>query len=131
MPGRLSTHVLDTAHGRPAGGISVSLYVYNDGVRTKLKSAKTDDDGRVILLNEGELNGAEYEIVFAVGAYFAGLEAELYHDLSPQDTVTFPHVGQRRFLELVPIRFGIPRPNENYHVPLLVSPWAYSTYRGS
>jgi 5-hydroxyisourate hydrolase len=98
----LSTHVLDTAAGRPAAGVVVELR-HGDAVT----SATTDDDGRARLLEDTP--AGEYELTFAVGDYF----------------------GERAFLDRVPVRFTISDPSAHYHVPLLVSPWSYSTYRGS
>ena len=98
----LSTHVLDTARGRPATGVAIELR-RGDAVI----AATTDDDGRARLLEDTP--AGEYELVFAVGDYF----------------------GERAFLDRVPVRFTIAEPDAHYHVPLLVSPWSYSTYRGS
>jgi 5-hydroxyisourate hydrolase len=98
----LSTHVLDTAHGRPAAGVAIELRHGGE-----LISATTDDDGRARLLEDTP--AGEYELTFAVGDYF----------------------GDRGFLDRVPVRFTIADPGAHYHVPLLVSPWSYSTYRGS
>jgi hydroxyisourate hydrolase len=122
MPGLLTTHVLDTARGLPAAGMRVELYRLDhpagDG-RSLLKETHTNADGRTDapLLAEDELSLGIYELVFEVGAYFAG----------------HPEVGSAHpsFLDLVPIRFGVADPSARYHVPLLVSPWSYSTYRGS
>ena len=116
MPGRLTTHVLDTAHGRPAAGVEIELYRLQDENRTLLATVHTNADGRTDnpLLQDEKLTAGAYELVFAVGAYFAG------------GSVTDPP-----FLDRIPLRFGIANPEEHYHVPLLVSPWAYSTYRGS
>ena len=99
----LSTHVLDTAHGRPAAGVAIELTL-PDGTR---RTAKTDDDGRVRLADE--TTAGEYELVFAVGDYF----------------------GDAAFLGVVPVRFRVADAAQKYHVPLLVTPWSYSTYRGS
>jgi 5-hydroxyisourate hydrolase len=99
----LSTHVLDTAHGHPAAGVQVELTLPDGSKRT----THTDADGRARLAEATE--AGEYELVFAVGDYF----------------------GARAFLDHVPVRFTIADPAAHYHVPLLVSPWAYSTYRGS
>ena len=99
----LSTHVLDTAHGRPAAGVGIAL-TRPDGTTS---TATTDGDGRARLIEDTA--AGEYELVFAVGDYF----------------------GERPFLDRVPIRFTIGDPDAHYHVPLLVSPWSYSTYRGS
>ena len=102
----LSTHVLDTAHGRPAAGVAVTLM--RSG--TVLREATTDGDGRASLLAAGQLEAGAYELVFAVGPYFAP-EPCFYDDVT--------------------VRFVIQYPGQHHHVPLLVSPWAYSTYRGS
>jgi 5-hydroxyisourate hydrolase len=99
----LTTHVLDTAHGRPAAGVEIELRRGDD----LLTSATTGGDGRAKLLER--LEAGEYELTFAVGDYF----------------------GQRAFLDRVPVRFTVTDPGAHYHVPLLVSPWSYSTYRGS
>ena len=102
----LSTHVLDTARGRPAAGVGVILM--RDG--RVLREATTDPDGRTALLGPGELEVGAYELAFAVGDYFAPEPA---------------------FYDAVKVRFVVDAPHEHHHVPLLVSPWAYSTYRGS
>ena len=99
----LSTHVLDTAHGRPAAGVAIELTLPDGSTQT----AVTNEDGRARLVDETA--AGEYELVFAVGDYF----------------------GERAFLDRVPVRFTIAEPQAHYHVPLLVSPWSYSTYRGS
>ena len=99
----LSTHVLDTTRGVPAAGVAIELRHASEVVTT----AATDADGRARLLDETA--AGEYELVFAVGDYF----------------------GERAFLDRVPVRFTIADPAAHYHVPLLVSPWSYSTYRGS
>jgi hydroxyisourate hydrolase len=118
--GRLTTHVLDTARGRPAEGMAVVLKLHagDDRAPEILAQTRTNADGRTDrpLLGPGELRAGSYELVFDVGAYFAG--AGLAAD-------------ERPFLALVPVRFGVADPEASYHVPLLVSPWAYSTYRGS
>jgi 5-hydroxyisourate hydrolase len=117
--GRLTTHVLDTARGRPAAGLAVELARVDGagGERTLLRSVRTNGDGRTDapLLEGEELRAGTYELVFGVGDYFAG-------DCEAADPP---------FLDRVPIRFGIADPGAHYHVPLLASPWAYSTYRGS
>ncbi len=118
MSGYLTTHVLDLAQGRPAAGMRVELWRLDDnGARTWLTTVTTNDDGRVdepVLAGDDFLMGM-YELVFDVGSYFAaqGLGASL------------------PFLTSVPVRFTIADPDTHYHVPLLVTPWAYSTYRGS
>lgn len=108
MSGRLTTHVLDTARGRPASGIPITLH--RDGLL--VAEAVTDADGRTAspLLEGRAFTAAEYELTFVVGAYFA----------------TTPG-----FLDRVPVRFRVLDADDHHHVPLLVSPWAYSTYRGS
>ena len=114
----LTTHVLDTAYGRPAAGMSLELVrLDEDGGRQVLKTVRTNADGRTDapLLAGEELIPGVYEIVFEVGDYFAG-----------QTEVPDPP-----FLDRVPLRFGIADPSSHYHVPLLASPWSYSTYRGS
>jgi 5-hydroxyisourate hydrolase len=120
MTGKLTTHVLDTAHGRPAAGMAIELWRIdpNTGQKTHLKTIHTNTDGRTDapLLTEGELQAGVYELVFAVGDYFA--------DRSPS-------AANPPFLNRVPIQFGIANPDAHYHVPLLTSPWSYSTYRGS
>lgn len=113
---RLSTHVLDTAQGKPGQGINIKLFSLQ-GDRHLVASSVTDDDGRtdVPLLDEETFRAGCYEIEFAVGAYFedAGL------------AVTEPP-----FLDDIVVRINLAE-GRNYHVPLLVSPWSYSTYRGS
>ena len=98
----LSTHVLDTVRGVPAAGVAIDLRHGDEVI-----SATTDEDGRARLLEETP--AGDYELTFAVGDYF----------------------GERAFLDRVPVRFTIADPAAHYHVPLLVSPWSYSTYRGS
>jgi len=118
MPAKLSTHVLDTAHGYPAAGMKIELWSLDGEERTLVTSAKTNADGRTDtpLLSADEMETGLYEIVFFVGDYFAAK--------SP----TLPKI---RFLDKVPVRFGIADAGGSYHVPLLCSPWSYSTYRGS
>lgn len=115
--GRLTTHVLDTAAGKPAAGLALALYAL-DGERRLVRRAVTNADGRVDApLLEGEaLVIGTYELVFEVGAYFRGRGVVL---------------GEPAFLDTVPLRFGIDDAAAHYHVPLLVAPYAYSTYRGS
>jgi len=117
MPVKLSTHVLDTAHGCPAHGIKIELWRL-DGARTLLKTVFTNADGRTDapLLIGDELKAGHYELVFFVGDYFAAKA------VTPNAT---------RFLDTVPVRFGLGDASASCHVPLLCSPWAYSTYRGS
>jgi 5-hydroxyisourate hydrolase len=115
---KLSTHVLDISQGKPGAGVGIELYAVDDGGRTLLKSAVTNDDGRCSApLLEGEaLRPGRYELVFAAGDYFAAQGLDL---------------PEPRFIDRVTLAFGIADPAQNYHVPLVVSPWAYSTYRGS
>jgi 5-hydroxyisourate hydrolase len=105
----LTTHVLDVARGVPARGMTIELWSIDQS--KKLKTVQTNDDGRADspLLSGDEMIAGTYELVFLVGDYF----------------------GERKFLERVPVRFNISDPSAKYHVPLLVSPWSYSTYRGS
>ncbi|MET0961978.1 MAG: hydroxyisourate hydrolase [Noviherbaspirillum sp.] len=115
---RLTTHVLDTAHGRPGQDVQLSLYRIVDNQRHILLSTKTNADGRCdapLLEGEAFVAGV-YELDFALGAYFAGLGLGL-----PQPS----------FLDVVTVRFGVADAAKHYHVPLVASPWSYSTYRGS
>lgn len=117
--GRLSTHVLDTVHGRPAPGVAIALdRLTPDGGRERLVQTMTNADGRTDapLLAGEMLMAGTYELSFAIGAYFRGLGLVL-------DDPTF--------LDIVPIRFGVADTDGHYHVPLLATPWSYSTYRGS
>jgi 5-hydroxyisourate hydrolase len=111
VSGRLTTHVLDTATGRPAAGVAIELV--RDG--EVLARATTNADGRTDAPLLEALEVGFYELRFAVGAYFAGGGA----------------VSDPPFLDVVPIRFGVADAGAHHHVPLLVSPWSYSTYRGS
>lgn len=113
--GYLTTHVLDTARGIPAAGISIDLYRLEAGERRKIGHAVTNDDGRTDapLIPKGAMAAGVYELVFAVGDYYgAGGNGPA-------------------FLDVVPVRFGISDPQEHVHVPLLVSGFGYSTYKGS
>lgn len=116
--GKLSTHVLDTAHGRPAAGVAIALYAVGGETRTLLKRAATNRDGRcdAPLLEGEELRAGRYELVFDAGDYFTAQGVAL---------------SEPRFLDRVTIAFGVADPAQNYHVPLVVTPWSYSTYRGS
>jgi len=116
--GKLTTHVLDTANGRPGAGIKVELFALAGDTRRVLKTTHTNHDGRCDepLLEGGALVAGEYELVFGAGDYFASLGTQL---------------PEPRFVDRVVLRFGIADTGAHYHVPLLVSPWAYSTYRGS
>ncbi|HUH87402.1 MAG TPA: hydroxyisourate hydrolase [Pusillimonas sp.] len=116
--GKLSTHVLDTMHGTPAGGVAIELFGLSTGGRIRLIQAHTNADGRCDqpLLQGQALATGRYELVFHVGAYFKGIGV-----LLPDPS----------FLDQVTINFGVADPEQNYHVPLVVTPWSYSTYRGS
>ncbi len=118
MPAKLSTHVLDTAHGCPACDMQIELWSITGSHRTLLKTVRTNSDGRTDspLLAPEEMREGQFEIIFGVGDYFA----------QKSDAQT-----KARFLDHVPVRFSIPDATASYHVPLLCSPWSYSTYRGS
>jgi hydroxyisourate hydrolase len=124
MSGKLSTHVLDTARGRPAAGLKIELWRIGSNERQLLKEVVTNQDGRteMPLLSGDGLKTGIYELVFQVGPYF--------QDLSRRSAAK-EEVTEDPFLEDVPVRFRILNPGENYHIPLLVSPWSYTTYRGS
>ena len=111
--GKLSTHILDTAHGKPAAGLKIELL----RASTTLKTVTTNADGRTDepLLTGDALQAGEYQLRFHVGDYFRAAGSN----------------DAKRFLDIVPIVFRIEDASANYHVPLLVSPWSYSTYRGS
>ena len=117
MAGRLTTHVLDTASGKPAAGLSIELYRLDGDQRLHLKTVSTNADGRcdAPLLHGAEFATGEYELVFNAGDYLRG------------QGISLPDPA---FLDVVPIRFGMAE-QTHYHVPLLVSPYGYSTYRGS
>ncbi|MCB5411340.1 hydroxyisourate hydrolase [Pseudogemmobacter faecipullorum] len=117
--GRLSTHVLDAARGLPAAGLRLSLYrLAGGGARDRLGDYVTNADGRTDapLLSGAELIPGQYEILFLAGDWLR--ENQLAG-------------GDHLFLDQIPIRFGISAPGQHLHVPLLLSPFAYSTYRGS
>ncbi|MBV9114803.1 MAG: hydroxyisourate hydrolase [Hyphomicrobiales bacterium] len=116
--GRLTTHVLDTSAGRPAASMEIVLYTLDNEGRRELKRTVTNADGRCDepLLAGEELMIGRYEIAFQAGRYFR------------ESGVALPEPA---FLEEVPIRFGIADAGTHYHVPLLISPYGYSTYRGS
>ncbi|UHS62016.1 hydroxyisourate hydrolase [Agrobacterium vaccinii] len=115
----LTTHVLDAAHGTPAQGLKIELYRLDGERREKLKIVETNSDGRVdggpLLIGEA-FRAGQYELVFHAGDY---LRAK---------GLTLPEPA---FLDVIPIRFGIADETGHYHVPLLLSPYSYSTYRGS
>jgi len=110
MTGKLTTHVLDTAAGKPGVGILVELHWLEGGQRTEITRTVTNSDGRTDgpLVEGRHFRAGLYELTFHVGPYFQG-----------------------GFLETVPVRFRVDHPESHYHVPLLCSPWSYSTYRGS
>lgn len=116
---KLSTHVLDTAHGKPAAAMRLELYrVKGSGELELVRRTTTNLDGRTDepLLGEADMRAGIYEIQFHVAEYFDSQGADM---------------SKPPFLDLIPIRFSIADEDANYHVPLLVSPWSYSTYRGS
>lgn len=116
--GRLTTHVLDTARGLPGESIRIEVYRLDASGRTRLKEVVTNDDGRcdAPILEGDDFTVGEYELVFHAGDYLRrqGVEAE-----------------EPRFLDVIPLRFGVADAGAHYHVPLLLSPYGYSTYRGS
>jgi 5-hydroxyisourate hydrolase len=115
----LSTHVLDTMHGCPAAGMQVALYTTQGDQATWVKSFTLNSDGRNpdgLLYDNASLRQGTYRLVFDVSAYFKAKGV----------TLPEPH-----FLNKVSLDFGVAKVDEHYHVPLLVSPWSYSTYRGS
>lgn len=108
----LSTHVLDAAQGTPAAGITVTLYRIEGSASTRMGSGQTNADGRIASPFGGELKAGVYELRFAVGEYYEA-------------------TGTPSFFDEIPVRFAIDQTDRHYHVPLLLSPFAYSTYRGS
>lgn len=117
-PGRLTTHVLDTALGKPAEGLMIELFWLENGQRQWISTVKTNADGRVdqpLLEGVGFMAGT-YELVFHAGDYLRRSAAEL---------------PDPAFLDVIPLRFGVADASAHYHVPLLLSPYGYSTYRGS
>ena len=117
MSGYLTTHVLDTARGCPAAGLEIELYVIDGAERRLLRRLVTNDDGRTDeqILPADEFATGTYELVFHAGAYL--------------DRIGTPPEAPR-FLDVIPLRFGMSEA-AHYHVPLLLSPFGYSTYRGS
>ena len=115
--GRLTTHVLDTAGGMPAAGVAIDLVIIEGDGERPVASAVTNADGRCDgpLAEGGAFPGGTYELRFHVGDYFRS------HGGGPAPT----------FLDVVPVRFGVASAHEHYHVPLLISPFGYTTYRGS
>jgi len=116
--GKLTTHVLNIASGIPAAGVRVELRRTDAGTATLIGAAQTDADGRCAapLLDGAALRSGRYSLTFHVAAYFRSLGLTL---------------SEPPFLDEVVIDFGVSDPAQNHHVPLLVSPWSYSTYRGS
>lgn len=115
----LSTHVLDTAHGIPANGLNIELWsIGSDNNRNLIKEVKTNDDGRTDapLFTAEETKVGTYELVFHIGDYFRAKGVKL---------------PEPAFIDVVPLRFGISDTESHYHVPLLASPFSFSTYRGS
>jgi 5-hydroxyisourate hydrolase len=116
--GRLTTHVLDTASGRPAAGMRIVLSRQDAGGTRMIKTMTTNVDGRcdAPLLSGDEMQAGTYELAFHAGDYLRALGTRL---------------PEPAFLDVIPIRFGIADTAGHYHVPLLISPYGYSTYRGS
>ena len=116
--GRLTTHVLDTASGEPAAGMKIQLSVLEGSDWKVLREVRTNADGRTDepLLSSGAMANGEYRLLFFVSEYFRGKGVKL---------------PEPPFLGRVPLRFGVADPAAHYHVPLLCSPWSYSTYKGS
>ena len=115
----VTTHVLDVTSGRPAGGVRVELYELAGGSDRKLiADVVTNADGRTDkpLISPDQARAGQFELIFHAADYFRRRRAEL---------------ADPPFLDIIPIRFGVADPEAHYHVPLLVSPWSYSTYRGS
>ena len=114
---KLTTHVLDVYSGKPGKGIKVDLYYISNDQRNKINSVVLNNDGRAnqALVEGANFKEGQYELVFFVGDYFKKI-------------TNLPNIP---FLDDVVIKFGISNSKEHYHVPLLVSPWSYSTYRGS
>ena len=118
MSGYLTTHVLDTARGCPAAGIKIMLYKVTGMSHRKIAEVVTNADGRTDapILLAGKFAGGVYELVFCAGDYLRSAGTGVKEPI---------------FLDEIPIRFGISDPDAHYHVPLLLSPYGYSTYRGS
>ena len=114
---KLTTHVLDVYSGKPGKDIKVDLYFIESQKKVKINSLQLNNDGRADkpLVENENFKVGKYELVFFVGSYFESINK----------------LKQPYFLDDIIVRFGINNPSEHYHVPLLVSPWSYSTYRGS
>ena len=115
--GFLTTHILDTARGVPAAGVHIALYRLEGDTRDRIGGAITNDDGRTDapLIPKGDLVAGTYELLFRIGDYFKDHAPDSAHP----------------FLDVVPVRFGIDDAESHYHLPLLASPFGFSTYRGS
>ncbi|MGC8120994.1 hydroxyisourate hydrolase [Marinobacter sp. VGCF2001] len=116
--GRLTTHVLDTSAGKPGKGLRIDLYRLEAESRSFIKTVTTNDDGRCDepVLEGDALTEGQYELVFHAGDYFRSQGSTL---------------PDNAFLDVIPLRFGVADASQHYHVPLLVTPFSYSTYRGS
>jgi 5-hydroxyisourate hydrolase len=116
--GKLTTHILDTAQGCPGVGISIELWQFSENSRQHIISTTTNADGRTDqpLLSGDQFQVGSYELIFHIGSYFQQQGMNL---------------SEPPFLDRVPIRFNIADREQHYHVPLLASPWSYSTYRGN
>ena len=116
--GRLTTHILDTANGCPAAGVEIELFRLDGDGRSPMSRQRTNSDGRTDtpMMAGDDMAAGTYELVFHAGDYLKGAVSELPDIL---------------FLDRIPIRFGIANADAHYHVPLLISPYGYSTYRGS
>ncbi len=115
----VTTHILDVTIGQPAEGVRVELYEVGSGSeRTLIADVVTNADGRTDepLISAGQARAGRFELIFHAGDYFRRRRTEL---------------ADPPFLDIIPIRFGVANRQAHYHVPLLVSPWSYSTYRGS
>src|SRR5881275_432553 len=115
----LTTHVLDTANGRPAAGVEIELFeLFADGRRERIAHVRTNADGRTDapLIAPAQARAGQFELAFHIGAYFHRAGAKL---------------ADPPFLDVAPIRFNIADPAAHYHVPLVATPWSYATYRGS
>ena len=120
--GKLTTHILDTAHGKPASGVHIAILAERDGTWVELATTTTNADGRcdAPLLQDAAFRAGRYRLVFHIGPYFRA-----------QVQAQGQAAEQPSFLDEVPIEFGVSDAAAHYHVPLLVTPWSYSTYRGS
>ena len=116
--GFLTTHILDTTHGIPAKNMMLRLYQWHGEQRQLICEKVTNDDGRCDspILSEADFSIGQYELEFEVADYFRAMQVQ---------------ISEPAFLDIVPIKFGIADPDSHYHVPLLVSPYGFSTYRGS